>query len=165
MVSKIVLSALLMSLSFASNLFATDVSITTTVIKVVPAAGQTEAPAWASGTTYAQGTYTKRGGQVYMCLVAPGVASTNAPSGGITVTTAEGYTWRRCLSRARSGLVLSNAGSINLRFAHESSEVSSSTGAPLNASGGAMTYPSPIYQGEIFAAAESGTNTLSFIEW
>ena len=134
-----------------------QVSVTSNLTAIVPPAQMEQAPAWVSGQTNAAGAYVQvSGGPIYMCLVSPGTASTNAPAGN-AVLLADGYRWAQAGKGARLGLVVSAVSGTNDLYV---------SGIALQSPYGSFTASgAECPQGTILAKTAQGTNTVAVWIW
>ena len=165
---RVAVAALLVAITCATHAIAGGGThdVTTNAVKLLaaPSHGRASGQEWAATNAYSQGESVRVGVTRYMALVA-GTSGTTAPAGDADL--ADGtVTWRHATRAPRSGLWLANAGSTDVILSW--TQTMAAAGAGINLAAGeklVWSAPSAVPQAPVFAASDSGTNTVYVYEW
>jgi hypothetical protein len=139
--------------------------ISTNAVCVLPDRSRMSAPAFAAGTTYAQGAMVESRGLWYMC-VNGGTAGTNSPHHSSGEASDGTNTWRQIPSGPRKGWVITNMGTNVVRIGY-GTVPTALTGVPLSEAtttspGGTWYEDAGNSQGKVFVIG-TGTATNGLV--
>ena len=144
--------------------------LTTTSTMVLPAVKPLSASVFVQTNAYSHGdyvkVYTNNAWRFWWCTTA-GTTTNTTPAWSYTGTTTNGTAQFRYINPTRKRFQLINLGSANMSFAYRRPAVANRGYTVVGNTYGSISsgYSYDIaYQGEVYAIAESGTNTLSIHE-